>query len=304
MDYLLNNLFDTEDNGYTALYNSISDVGIITPILTLKTPSGETKIVDGAKRHKIALEKKIECPTKSITTSPDNTKLEIKELCGILLSSHYNRIKSSITNQVLFISIIQDLNLSKKEITTIFSNTLDIQFHPAVYPELGRIARLPHPILKFAHQKRLSYKQCLNLAHTAPDCMISILSLAPEIQISASLAIELSHYCHQLQFDKITDNDAVAKILTQHLSPSQKSQHIREALFNECHPTLTQTNAKIANSLSDLPNSLSSHWDTSLENKAITLNLKLEQADELSACANTLNSPVVHTAISRALEYL
>ena len=108
-----------------------------------------------------------------------------------------------------------------KDIITTLSQELDIQFHPAIFPELGRINSLPDVLKEFSHTKKLSYKQLLNIANTPTELIMNISTLDKSLPMSASLLLELCQYCHQLQLKDVKHVPQVQEILNSHASPTK-----------------------------------------------------------------------------------
>ena len=84
----------------------------------------------------------------------------------------------------------------------------------------------------------------------------------------------------------------------------QKINSIRQYLYDQCHPTLTKTNAIIKTHLDTLPKVLSPNWDKSLENKEITLTVNIHSKETLDSIAKTLNETGTIKAIDNALGQL
>jgi len=289
------------------LENSITKLGIIAPLIIQKK-SDRYMLIDGFLRINIAKKLKLNevpCVSVDITTEPTTLAL-------LRFENHRGYFLQSSVNRVRAIQFLLDLGLVKEPIIARFFSLLDLEPNPIFFEQAMRIIQLPESVLKFCHMKLFSFKQLDQLTRYPETILHALVSIQDQLSISASVFLELAEHINDLCKIECQDPShffaipEVILILQSHHMPQEKTRLLRNIIKQKRFPILTKTNAQLESIKKQLrlPKGIHLSWDSTLENKAIDLSMRITDTKQWQMIQNELANPKLTTTISTLLGIL
>ena len=149
-----------EQDQKAIVYESCASMGVLYPILAYQAADETYFVIDGFKRFAYAQENKHE--TILALVLPQSTPMT--ELWRLIMIEHLSTFVATDTTRAIACQFFSYCGVSKTDIRQQFAGSLGLQSHEQIMRNCYKVARLPKSVLEFAHEKKLSLKQCVQLA--------------------------------------------------------------------------------------------------------------------------------------------
>lgn len=290
------------------LVQSIIKWGIQSPITVYQNAnSGSYIVIDGFSRIQAANQLGI----KEINSQIQET-LDPMRIADHILYDHYDIITSRFINKVRFIDFLVRQSINQESIIHVMFPALQMQPHVDLLGKCLRIAAFPDFVLDFLHDKLISLKQSLKLSYYPIELITSILQLKDSVHLTASMVLELCEHIfdyHRSSGRTIADifqEEAYIQLLQSPFTAHEKAPMIRSYFRAKRYPILTDINSQmqqISGQL-QLPSFVQCEWDSTLENKAVHLNIAIKTDQQFIQALAVLQQPDMHTKITQLLQFL
>ncbi len=286
------------------LLQSLDRSGILTPILSVEKNGNQCPLViDGFKRIKWAVSNKIE--SVCVITLP---QMKEEELLTFLTTKYAPMLDTCVV-RALFLYFLVAKSFKHKTIVEKVMPILGLEPHKGLLEKYLKIARLPHKLLLFCHEKDFSLKRCINLSYKPKRLLETIIGLNGTISISASLLQELCDNIHDILRRDDMDVEAffqlkqIKDILGMEKDPSTKTKLLRHFIWQMRYPVLSSVHAQIEEiekrHFSSMPFCIK--WDKSLENRKITITGSVSSPNEFHNLIHALSEKETKEGINKIL---
>ena len=229
----------------------------------------------------------------------------LDELCELFFYQHQQRISSSVIQSLKFFMMIKSFGIKKQDLLTYWCGHCGIRAHSSIMIECQKIIALPEEIIILAHEKKLSFKQCLNLTLYPHDLLLLVFQLKEGYSLSTAVFEELVSSIYAISQRKKKNFNHILKEAQENIdlkNPSAALDRLRSTIKAEKYPILTQHNQRIADAIQDLDLTIPIKWDQTLENKYLSLDLHITHIEQLKPLLDLLKEKEVD--IGRILDQL
>ena len=162
--------------------------------------------------------------------------------------------------------------------------------HQSVLSAYLNIAKLPSLLLTYAQQKKVSYKQLVQITRYESSYLAWFATdILAYIKPSCSVLLHLLESMHDC-FHRLGGIEALVTALDlptliHNDADSETRLHrINDTVFQLCYPTQFKYNQEVRHCVKTLhlPDSISVTWDDSLETKGFTVSLHISKVDDLN----------------------
>jgi hypothetical protein len=291
-----------------SLLRSFKNTGILNPVTVYQEGHNIFHLVDGRKRVRYAESNMLK--NIDAVVLPGATPAE--EIINLILCNKDDDIESSIINRVQFVRFA--LLSGAREAWVLDTICPSFGFKPGTtfLDDCERICSLPGEIRSFCHEKRYSLKQILNLAHYPGDILISLISWKQDLQLTASIMDEIASglkdylRSQDMTIEDFLSDPGLREIIDSALNARDRTERLRRFIFLKRFPVLSGVNARIREIVEalDLPEEITIDWDKTLENRRVTLDIKIKDPREWASVMERLGSQEIETAIKEILKEL
>jgi len=289
----------------TCHINSFETLGILYPIILYRDDKKRLHLIDGGKRIQFAIlngETMIRA-----TILPESTS--VSALIILILCNKRHEIASSAMNRLQFIYFANSLNAPESWITQSLCIPFEFKPHRDFFRECEHIYNMPKELKQFCHEKKLSFKQLLNLSYYPRELIKQLVKWKSSLQLTASTMDEIaSNLKDYLKRDNISINDFLAdpdvqELFDSSLSPREKTDRLRHLIHMKKFPVLSETNNSIQKTIKDLnlPKGIRVNWDHTLENKNVNITIDVKDPMQWQTLLKSLSSEDVNEAIKAVL---
>lgn len=289
----------------TCHINSFDTLGILYPIILYRDDKKRLHLIDGGKRVQFAIlggETMIRA-----TILPESTP--VSELIILILCNKRHEIASSTMNRIQFIYFANSLNAPESWIEQSLCIPFEFKPHRDFFRECEHIYNMPRELKHFCHEKKLSFKQLLNLSYHPRELIAQLVKWKSSLHLTASTMDEIaSNLNDYLKREKIRISDFLAdpdlqELLDSSLSPREKTDRLRHLIHMKKFPVLSQANNRIQKTIEDiqLPRDIRVNWDHTLENKNLNITIDIKDPMQWQALLKSLNSEDLSEAIKAVL---
>jgi len=286
---------------------SLRQLGILQALVIHQTGDGEYHLIDGQHRLQFAKESGLtQVPVKIL---PPDTPIE--DLVTLVYLARSASITSSIITRLLFITLCLNAGLTKANVIQTWLPILDIRPHASILLECKKILALPEIVLRFCHDKRLAFKQCLLFALYANDILETTLAWRSTMQLSASLVLEFAELLRDIiklektEIPALLAHPDLQNILESKAAPAHKTSTVRTYLTRRRNPMLTQSNDQIRTIATSIgTKNITLDWDHTLENKRLDLHLTLRSMQDWQHLRNTMDNTQFSGRLNELLDML
>jgi len=292
----------------TCHITSFDTLGILYPIIVFGDNKKRYHLVDGRKRVQFAKEMKE--PRIRAAILPASTP--VTDMITLIFCNKRNEIESSIINKVQFLCLAMALNASDSWILQSLCVPFEFKPHSSFLQECERINSLPKKLKLFCHEKKFSFKQLLNLTLCPEQLLLQIINWKSCLHLTASLMDEITSNLRDYlrrenkSLEDFVSEQNVQEILDSSLSPRDKTEKLRQLIYLQRFPILSEKNSLIQNTVGDLnlPKGIDISWDRTLENKNVHVSFNISDPSKWRNFLDTLSSEEVKKAIESILDEL
>jgi hypothetical protein len=300
--------WDNDNRNFRIMEQSLLNENIISPVLVSLKNNNKFHLVDGFLRVLWAKKnnyKTIKCQIlpSSVTTI---------DIVNIILLKYAAKINSNASDKARFINYCIDLGLSKSQIMKSFFHYFELENNHKIWQFCMDIGNLPENILDFCKEKKFSFKHCAYLSRFPKELLKYLLDNKNCLNLTASIFLELAQNTHDylrreaISIDEFSRNSELSNTLNSDKNVHEKTLLFRNIISNKCFPILIKTNKKIEaiKTEMDIPKTVNIKWDRTLEEKEVSIDIKLKASDDLQKTLKIFSQTDFSDGIDRILEKL
>lgn len=288
--------------------DSFKQQGILCPVIVYRDPSNQFHLIDGRKRFRYAKHAQMKELSAIVLTEP----APVADIITLILCDKKREIEQSVINKILFVCFALHLNAPEAWVLNFLCTSFGFRPHSEFLEDCKRINSLPEEMKHFCHEKNLSMKHILNLAHYPEEILQKLMEWKPALQLTASvldeLASNLKDYLRSrdMTLREFVSETEVLEIIQSAMSPRDKTERLRQLIHVKRFPVLSETNARIQEEVErlNLPKNISLNWDRALENKNIDLVIHIQDPKKMKDLMDILNSTKLNKALDAILDEL
>jgi hypothetical protein len=301
-------LWDVQKSKYNILESSLCDVGQVGALIVQEYSKGKFQLVDGFLRAAWGLknkQKEVLCVVLGKETGPE-------KIIDILLLEHYDRILFSVTARVQFLRYAEGLGVSDDLLIQKYLPALQFEGHKNILDRCKSVADLPEKVLEFCSEKQFALKQCFSLTQYDFDLLMTVFSWRGELSLTASIIEELLENLNDylraasLTVSQFVDDLEFLGVMSLDLPAGEKTQRVRNFIRQKRYPVLSEVNSKmdeIAKNMK-LSSNINISWDRTLENKGLTVSVRVQGADDFENGVKTLGKDEIKKLMKELLDSL
>jgi hypothetical protein len=287
---------------------SFDTLGILYPIIVYEDDRRDYHLIDGRKRLVFARDSMKSTIIANIL--PSGTP--VTDIISLVFCNRRNEIQSSVVNRVQFICYACSLSAPEKWITGSLCVPFEFRPHAEFINECERIYSMPERLRRFAHEKKLSLKQLINLSCYPADLLSLIVEWTDTLQLTASIMDEMaSNLRSYLRREGISVREfirdpEVQEIIESSMSPKAKTEKLRRLIYLRQFPVLSATNQKIREIVDSagLPEEVRITWDETLENHGLGISISVDDPEKWKTLLERLRTPGFQDMIRKMLDEL
>ena len=276
---------DKEKVNLKALHASLDALPFLSHPVVYRSEGHGFHLVHGLRRVRWLVKKGEE----EISAVVLDNGTSVKDLGTCILAIKSHAVMESAVSRACFCAFLKEIGIKEEDIITLFLPLLEMNSHKKIFSRCMRIASMPEEALTFCHQKRFSFKKCMNIARHEKGLLEKVFALKSCLSLSASVLEEILSTLldisrmYEKSYDKILDSKGVRAIFHGDLSPSERTAAFRQLLREMRYPVLTEVNRKITSEIKamEFPANLGISYDHTLENRNITISLSVKDEKTL-----------------------
>jgi hypothetical protein len=262
---------------FDLLGRSIKSQGLLSPLVVVCRSDGRHHLVDGFKRAIWADRLGLETVTCRVLP-----EASIAEILDLVVISQHDSITRSAASRARFIRLAKTLGAPRDLLTERCLPAVGLEAHDAVRKRCLTVGDLPPRVLAFCEEKRLSMKQCANLARHPTVLLEALFDWKENLALTASITEELldnmGDYirAHNGDISAITERDEIGSILASpNLGNGEKTARLRACVRALRFPILTEVNGRMDSVLRGMavPETVRVTWDRTLERKQVGVSI-------------------------------
>lgn len=275
---------DPETN-FNELFSAIKSTGIINPPL-LQKQVNKYRIVTGFKRLEIAKLMDI----KDLYAWLADPDCKASDLFEFSLKENLSQRELNIFEKVRAIICLENIGVSENEIVDLFMPMLGLNPLIHLKDELLFIDKIPKALQKYIERKKLPWRRFQHLDKMSQSELNYLAKLIIILNPSATVFEELSRDLLEvarrqgLLLNQVAMHLGLDNMIDEAgLSDRERMTKIRRAVNIKRYPTLAGINQEIEDKLSNLEklDFLKIDWDKKLEDTGLTLEFKINNANQL-----------------------
>ncbi|MGD9898285.1 MAG: ParB N-terminal domain-containing protein [Calditrichaceae bacterium] len=275
------------------LRSSIYQFGILSPLICFINKD-RIYVIDGYKRLNIAADLSL----KSVPVIVLDSSFGFEKIAKIrLFSLNYD----SEPNLYQKISIFHFLGINSVPIQELYAwrNQLNLPHNESQMDKIKRILQWPKPFLNYINKYNASYRQLRPLLDKSEAELQPIFDIGIQLSVRLVELINISELVFEsalnkkVSIEEILSHDSVRVVLSNdQLTKSQKTQHLKSALFSLRYPAISQHRLKALQKTKDinLPPNAQIRFDNSFESEGLQLIINIKDENDFTSALSLLNT--------------
>ncbi|MGD9487489.1 MAG: ParB N-terminal domain-containing protein [Calditrichaceae bacterium] len=289
------------------LRSSIEQFGILSPLICFYN-KGRIYVVDGYKRLDIAAELSL----KSVPVTILDSSLDPSDIAKIRLFSLIYDSEPNIYQKIALYHFLVKNSVPPPELDT-WRKRLNLPHDKSQMAKINRILLWPEPFLRYINKYNATYRQLRPLLDKSETELSPIFDIGFQLSVRLVELINISELVFESALNKntgikkILNHESVRVVLSNdRLTKSQKTQHLKNALYSLRYPTISQHRDKTLQKIKeiDLPSGAQIKFDKSFESEGVQLIINIKHVNDFRTSLSQLDTDKNHKLMKELLDIL